>query len=344
MYISKQKRLGYRWAIGFNLSKLEHNHAPNPDPFLYNQHCAKRPGYTEALELASTLRGTVGYTGASEILKKKGQEIDRKQYYNLLWKETQGSVTRQEELTLILKVLEDEGVHPRVRDEYIENENGERTQQVVCDLFWMSSEQIRMARRFVSCFMYKTDATFNTNILRLPLGVMVGIDNTRATFPVAYCYITSESAASFKWISEQLTNLAFLDCPEPALICSNFSKGLGAAVAAKATADLAGLPPTDEVKQDRDPLALLEATNVVVREDIGGPELIKLQLCEWHAVEAIKRKLVAVGRYKKDYREELVNMIWAWVKAPTAEDLSKRRGELLKALHVEEQRYIEDYY
>jgi len=41
--------------------------------------------------------------------------------------------------------------------------------------------------------------------------------------------------------------LAFLDCPELALIISDFSKGLGVAVAAKATADLEGTALTDEV-------------------------------------------------------------------------------------------------
>jgi hypothetical protein len=62
----------------------------------------------------------------------------------------------------------------------------------------MSLKQIRLARWFVSGFMYKTDATFNTNSLKLPLSVMISINNTGATFPIAYCYITSESAASFK--------------------------------------------------------------------------------------------------------------------------------------------------
>jgi len=59
-----------------------------------------------------------------------------------------------------------------------------------------------MARRFVSDFMYKTDVTFNTNILKLLLSVVVGIDNTGSTFLVAYCYITSELAVSFKWTSD----------------------------------------------------------------------------------------------------------------------------------------------
>lgn len=104
-----------------------------------------------------------------------------------------------------------------------------------------------MARRFVSDFMYKTDATFNTNILKLPLSVIVGIDNTSSTFLIVYCYITLESTASFKWIAEQLTDLAFLDCPKPTLIIDDFSKGLRAAVAAKAIADLEGIALTDKV-------------------------------------------------------------------------------------------------
>ena len=144
---------------------------------------------------------------------------------------------------MLLNDLEAEGLHPRIRDEYVLDSKGNRTQRIIRDLFWMSPEQIKLARRFVSDFMYETDATFNTNCLRLPLSVMVGIDNTSRTFPMAYCYITSESAASFKWIAEQLTDLAFYDCPEPALIVGDFSKGLGAAVAAKAAADLAGLEP-----------------------------------------------------------------------------------------------------
>jgi hypothetical protein len=172
----------------------------------------------------------------------------------------------------------------------------------------MSPEQIKLARRFVSGFIYETDATFNTNCLKLPLSVMVGIDNTGKTFPMAYCYIMSESAASFKWIGEQLTDLAFYDYPEAALICGDFSKGLGAAVAAKATADLAGTEPTDEVLP-QDPAALLEATEVIVGEVTNKALAVKLQLCEWHAVEAIKRKLVAVGRYKKERREKIVDLI-----------------------------------
>jgi hypothetical protein len=124
----------------------------------------------------------------------------------------------------------------------------------------------------VSSFIYETNATFNTNSLKLPLSVMVSIDNTGATFPVAYCYITSESAASFKWIAEQLTKLAFWDCPKPTLIVGDFSKGLRAAIAAKAATNLAAkvaesvsLKPK-ELDLDLD---FPEATKVIVGEGKG---------------------------------------------------------------------------
>jgi hypothetical protein len=49
----------------------------------------------------------------------------------------------------------------------------------------------------VSGFLYKTNATFNTNTRRLPLSMMVGIDNIGYTFLMAFIFITSESAKFF---------------------------------------------------------------------------------------------------------------------------------------------------
>jgi MULE transposase domain len=90
----------------------------------------------------------------------------------------------------------------------------------------------------VSGFLYKTNATFSINTRRLPLSMMVGINNTKYTFPIAFMFITTESAKSFKFARECLTDLYFYNCPQPSLICGDFSKGLGAAVAAQAAKDL----------------------------------------------------------------------------------------------------------
>jgi hypothetical protein len=54
-----------------------------------------------------------------------------------------------------------------------------------------------------------------------PGGQPSTIDNCGKTFPVAYCYIT---AASFKFVADQLSNIAFNNCPEAAVIVGDFPK------------------------------------------------------------------------------------------------------------------------
>jgi hypothetical protein len=96
----------------------------------------------------------------------------------------------------VITILEQNGFHPYTREEYI-IKNSIRIKQVVRDIFFISDEQIRIGRRFISRFLYKTNATFNTNTQRLPFSVMVGIDNIGHMFPMAFIFITSESAKSF---------------------------------------------------------------------------------------------------------------------------------------------------
>ena len=293
--------------------------------------------------MAISHRGVISYKEHIAIVGKEGlPKISKREFWNLERKEREGTLTRQEELQFILQLLEREGIHVRYREEYTLDSSGERTGRVIKDLFWMSQEQIKMAQRFVSGFMYETDATFNTNCLKLPLSVMVGIDNCGKTFPIAYCYITAESAASFKFVADQLTDLSFYDCPEAAVIVGDFSKGLGAAVAAKAAVDLRLTTITEEAlvcPPDRDE-ELPEAANVVVAEDNRSPQQVLLQLCEWHAVSAIKRRLVAAGKYDKERRKELISVIWDWVQASSIKELEKCRSKLLAALDSREAEYI----
>jgi MULE transposase domain len=157
-------------------------------------------------------RGIIGYSDSKEILVRQGLKISAKEYYNLHRKEGNLPLTKSEEHELLMGILERNGYHPRCRCEYI-LENGVRKSRVVRDIFFMSDEQIRLTRRFVSGFMYETDATSNTNTLRLLLSVIVGVDNTSLTFPLAFMFMTSESAKAFKFTSDQLTDLVFYDCP-----------------------------------------------------------------------------------------------------------------------------------
>jgi hypothetical protein len=68
-----------------------------------------------------------------------------------------------------------------------------------------------------------------------------------------------------------------------------------------------------------------------------------LQYCEWHAVIAIKKKLI-VRRYSKQEREKIADLIWRWVKAGSIDALNTSRDALLAVLHSPEQAYILDFY
>src|SRR3984885_15808210 len=168
-----------------------------------------------------------------KVPAKSGLYIKDKEFYNLIRNKRKITLSGEEEAQLLIGILERNRFYPRVREEYI-LEDRERTGRVIREIFFMSADQIIKARRFVSGFMYETDVTFNTNKLRLLLSVIVGIDNTGKTFLMAFMYHTTESTKAFKFTSEQLTDLAFYDCLEAAVICGDFSKGLGATIKLKA--------------------------------------------------------------------------------------------------------------
>jgi hypothetical protein len=82
---------------------LEHNHAPNPDPFLFYQHWDKQPGYAAALAAAAIHCSIVSYSDYTSLLKKDNlPEIGKMKFYNLQRKEGKGILTRQEELEYVL--------------------------------------------------------------------------------------------------------------------------------------------------------------------------------------------------------------------------------------------------
>ena len=353
LYISRRKRYNNQWAIGWT---NEHcNHPPLADPFSAEGFKIYEPGRERARQLASTHRGTIGYAASDDILRNEGLHLRRKEYYNLARKEAKAPLSNQEELQLVMTILEQNGFHPRTREEYI-IENGIRTKRVVRDIFFMSDEQIHMARRFASGFLYETDATFNTNTRRLPLSVMVGIDNTGHTFPMAFMFIISESAKSFQFANECLTDLCFYDCPQPSLICGDFSKGLSAAVAKQAMKELAqsiqadkdGFVGIDVVVEEEEegekPGEFLASDIIIVDVTVGTKgERTRLQLCEWHAIEAIRKRLINRG-YSKETREVLVDLLNQWVKAPDLEALENARKKVLSRLRSDDRTYLRTFY
>jgi hypothetical protein len=182
----------------------------NLDRFLHDQHKEKKPGYAQALRLTSSHRHVISYKAPLAILRREGLELGRNEFYNLERQEGKGRLSKQEEIQPLIAYLEENNFHVQVRTEYILDDSGNRaSSRVVKDIFFINQEQIQLGCRLASGFTCETDATFIMNIIRMPLSVMVGITNVGKTFPLAYCYITSESALPFKFVASQLTKYIF---------------------------------------------------------------------------------------------------------------------------------------
>lgn len=135
---------------------------------------------------------------------------------------------------MTLDTLESKSFHIRCLKKYLVEENV-RQRQVIEAFLFCSPEQIEMGRIFVSNFVVQTDARFNTNELNMPLSILVGITNTMSSFPLAYTFISSESAEAFKFVNAcYKENFFWDDCPGAAVMLGDFSLGLSAAMVRKA--------------------------------------------------------------------------------------------------------------
>lgn len=107
----------------------------------------------------------------------------------------------------------------------------------------------------------------------------------------------------------ELTKYVFYDCLEAVVICADFTKGLRAAIVARALRESS---VESEATQERKlkPRELLNVSLMVFgdKEDKDRFKTI-LQLCKWHATKAIQRRLVHVGKYSKEKREELTDLV-----------------------------------
>ena len=315
-----------QWKITVLESK--HNHLMAPDPFAFPQYRDRDPSHEKAMQLGlSLVESNAKFRQAKQTLQAQGLNMDTKTYYNLI--RSTGKKTSEEQLSLALRTLELEGFHVRCLKKYVV-ENRVRKQQVIDHFFFCNPKQIQYARRFVSGFAVQTDATFNTNHLNMPLSSLVGTTNTAKTFTMAYCFVTSKSTEAFSFINWCVQDLIFYDnCPGPAVMIGDFSAGLSSAMVHKQdmTMSEAGMEVAWRMEQELD--------------SVGSK--VKLQLCFWHAAEAVKKQLITEG-YPKTLRPELEDLIWKWISAPTMMELDNQRAALMERLCPKEAEYLLDYY
>ena len=330
------------WLIG--LTCITHNHSMKPDPFQFWQHHHWDPTCTSAFMLEEGLQhAEVSYSEARKILQNHDVCLSVKDYYNL--KQLKKKLTNKEALKLLLDQLDLKNFQVWVMKKYIINNKGNCTQQVVQHIFFCFSEQINLAKRFVSGFCMQTDAMFNTNKLHLPLSVIVEITNTFKTFLLAFCFIISESTEAFKFMNTQLKELMFYDRSDSAVIVENFSKSLDAVMTRyeeQAKQADREKEVNKDVKADREEMP--EGLRLSFKASVKMKKDCILQLCEWHAVEAIKKRLVVADQYIKKRQKKLINYIWDWVKSFTITVLKKQQEHLLMKLKTSEREYLTIFY
>ena len=151
------------------------------------------------------------------------------------------------------------------------------------------------------------DATFSNNLLRMPLANVVGISKTGRTFSLAFSFIRSESAENFDCIFHSLDELVFHNVPRPRVVLSDQAKGF------------------------------IKSLGMQWTKQNGTFH----QLCEWHMVQNIKKRLVE-GAYTKEQQDHVQHLLWKYIHCLTEEKMEDARRELYYELHLDDRQYMED--
>jgi hypothetical protein len=131
-----------------------------------------------------------------------------------------------------LRMLEDNKFVYTTRFKVEKDLTGKPVSRKLVQLFFAHHKQLEAATRFVSDWVIIIDGTFNTNELRLPLLVVVGVLSTNETFPVAFSYCPSESAASIGFVWSSLKEECFIPASAalPRVIIGDWAAGLTSSV------------------------------------------------------------------------------------------------------------------
>jgi hypothetical protein len=207
-----------------------------------------------------------------------------------------------EGLLALVTVLERENWTYRTYWEFVRDDLNVVTKQVLKAVFFTNDPLIKQARRFCPDWMIQVDGTFNTNKIRMPLIDCLGVNNTGRSFIFAFCFVTSESAENWGFVLQCLEQTVFDGLPLPRVVIAD--QGLGLRSVFKRV----------------------------------WPSCI-LQFCEWHAAMNVKKRL-AQKRYKKEERDAIMRLVWAYVKSASEQDLETNRAAMMESMKPGKKAYI----
>ena len=287
-------------------------HALPVNPFSLPPHRQSVPVIQQLKGIAQKYRfASLPYSEAMKLLKEEnlGVYLNQKEYYNLKRLQPLDSSDPDSGLVL-LKALQDEGFRYRtlVREEYTEQDPSKIVSQKLIQIVFWNEDASYLIKRFCAGHLLVTDATFNTNSLRMPLITSMGITNEGHPLPIAFSYCPGETAESYAFFLKVVReDILGEGVAEPAVILADMSSGMISAVKT-----LNSLSPGQ-----------------------------KLQFCSWHAAQAIIAR-VRKGGYTSDEMDTVKDLAWAYIQSPTLADLKTNRQTLTNFLKPKEKEYITD--
>jgi MULE transposase domain len=300
-----------RWVLRYGktqataLLTTAHSHEFALDPLVFPKHRAAQPHYQQALPQAVAMRSAhLSFRQAERVLWGQDLKIDRKTYYNLARQEAMPMT--QDGLLSLVAVLEQGNWTYRSFWEYIRDPTGAVTSRVLKAVFFTNDELMKLARKFTPDWMIQVDGTFNTNRIRMPLIDCLGVSNTGKSFLFAFCFVTSESSDNWGFTLDSLAHTVYDGLPLPRVVIADQGMGLRAC--------FSEIWPA-----------------------------CTLQFCEWHAAENVRRRL-ATQRYKKDDRDVIMDLVWAYIWSETELELEKNRTAMKAAMKPADQEYIDRHW
>jgi hypothetical protein len=300
-----------QWILRYGKNRVStlptttHSHELAQNALIYPEHRKGLPAFAEAVPQATAMRDSfLPFRQAERILHGQGLKIDRKAYYNLARGKAMESSS--DGLLALVSVLERDRWTYRTFWEFTYNDVRTVTKQVLKAVFFTNDELMKLARRFTPDWMIQMDGTFNTNRIRMPLIDVLGVTNTGHSFIFAFCFVTSESSDNWGFTLQCLERVVYEGLPLPRVVLAD--QGLGLRT----------------VFQRVWPCAVL-------------------QFCEWHAAQNIKARL-AKQRYKREERDELMELVWKYLWSATEQELEANRTVLKTAVRPAESEYIEKYW
>jgi hypothetical protein len=300
-----------RWILRYGthratqLPTTSHSHSFAANPFIFPKHRNQQNWAREALPQATAMRdSSLSFRHAERILYGQGLKIDRKTYYNLA--RNKSLEMNQDGLLALVTVLEHDDWTYRTFWEWKTNAEGLVNSQVLKAVFFTNTEMTRLARRFTPDWMIQVDGTFNTNCIRMPLIDCLGVSNTGHSFLFAFCFVTSESADNWGFVLQCLEMTVYEGLPLPRVVLADQGMGLRA-----------------------------------VFPNVWPSSF--LQFCEWHAAENIKKRL-AKQRYKREERDEIMDLVWRYLWSTTSESLEANRSAMKQRMKAAEQEYMDKYW